>query len=334
MYDDIFDQNQDNQYAEADIDDLYGNIHNPEVAETALDKVKGLTAEKEKFSNQNAQLKSQISILNTINLELKTKNTHLEKNIKDLIETSRVEINRKNEQVRNLRAELDNVLFKRAARNINKRELEDLLKKYRPKEEPYSKLPSKPKPLVKKVEVAALASPDLNTGNRQFVRKRKRISLENNTDAKKVKTEDNKENVVTTSKSVVPAVEKKMVDGNSNPNIKSDEKVEAKSILGSSRPTTSQTETKPGVVQKPETVPNPPVKPGQQIPKPKLENLDVGLISNYVKDKPRKSKKQVLESRKELDPEPSKPDTVPSSVNHKFNAVVTEDKQRMETNGC
>ena len=90
LYNDIFDQNQDNHYAEADIDDLYGNIHNPEVAETALDKVKGLTAEKEKFSNQNAQLKSQISILNTINLELKTKNTHLEKNIKDLIETSRV----------------------------------------------------------------------------------------------------------------------------------------------------------------------------------------------------------------------------------------------------
>ena len=66
LYDDIFDQNQDTPYAEADIDDLYGNIHNPEVAETALDKVKGLTAEKEKFSNQNSQLKSQISILNTI----------------------------------------------------------------------------------------------------------------------------------------------------------------------------------------------------------------------------------------------------------------------------
>jgi len=317
LYDDIFDQNQDNHYAEADIDDLYGNIHNPEVAETALDKVKGLTAEKEKFSNQNAQLKNQISILNTINLELKTKNTHLEKNIKDLIETSRVEINRKNEQVRNLRAELDNVLFKRAARNINKRELEDLLKKYRPKEEPYSKLPSKPKPLVKKVEIAALASPDLNTGNRQFVRKRKRISLENSTVAKKAKTEDNKENVVTSTKTVIPAVVNKVLDDNSNPSINSEDKIDVK----------PQTETKPGVGLKPTAVPNPPVKPGQPILKPKLDILDVSLISNYVKDKPRKSKKLVLETRTESDPEPSKPDQVPSSVEHKVDTEVIEEKQ-------
>jgi len=325
LYDDIFDQNKDQHYAEADINDLYENIHNPEVAETALDKVKGLTTENDKYKSQNSQLKSQISILNTINLELKTRNTHLEKNVKDLIETSRVEINRKNEQVRSLRAEMENVLFKRVARNINKRELEDLLKKHRPSEEPYSKLPTKPKLAVKKVEAAVVASPDLNTGNRQFVRKRKRISLEDNTVAKKARVEDNKENVVI--KPGVKAEAGKGVDNNSNQ--AKHEKVDTKTALGSTLPNTTGTSKQDAPGNK-ESDSKSSVKPGHPAIKPKLENLDIGLISNYVKDKPRKIKKQVVETRKEFDPEPSKSDQVPNNVKSKVIDVVVEEKQVIE----
>ena len=301
LYDDIFDQNHGNNYAEADINDLYGNIHNPEVAETALDKVRGLTTDNEKCKSQIAQLKNQISILNSINLELKTKNTNLEKNMKDMIETSRVEINRKNEQVRNLRAELDNVLFKRAARNINSRELEDLLKKYRPTEEPYSKLPTKPKPVVKKV-VAMAGSPDMNSGNRQFVgKKRKRISLETNP-SKKAKTEDNKENNVNPTTEVLVTAKKELVDSNSN-QTKSEIKVDMKLNSVSTNPTASQTVTKPGLLTLPDSGSKPSIKPGHPTPKPKPKELDISLISNYVQDKPRKNKKQVLETRKELNPD-------------------------------
>eukprot|EP00092_Neocalanus_flemingeri_P036115 GFUD01039319.1.p1 GENE.GFUD01039319.1~~GFUD01039319.1.p1 ORF type:complete len:1529 (-),score=453.06 GFUD01039319.1:105-4691(-) len=320
LYDDIFDHNKENQYAEADIDDLYGNIHNPEVAETALDKVKGLSLENEKFRTQNSQLKNQITILNSINLELKTRNTGLEKNIKDLIETSRVEINRKNEQVRNLRAELDNVLFKRAARNINSRELEGLLKKYRHTEEPYSKLPTKPKP-VKKVE-AVVGSPDLNSGNRQFVsKKRKKISLEFDAPVtKKAKVENNKENVVN-PRSLVPAVANKVLDANSNQN-KREIKADAKPILGSTKSTVPPAIIKPVLSSKPGTVSKSTVKPGHPISEPKT---DISLISKYVKDRPRKSKTQVPDSRKELKSDPN-PDSVPNNAKTKVEAPQAQDK--------
>ena len=290
LYDDIFDQHKENQFAKAEFSDLYENIHNPEVAETALEKVKNLTSENEKFRTQNTQLKTQISILNTINLELKTKNTNLEKNVKDLILTSRVEINRKNEQVRNLRAELDNVLFKRAARNINARELEDLLRKHRPADEPYSKLPTKPRTVVKKVELVG-ASPDLNTGNRQFVgKKRKRISLENNSSSKKVKTEDNKENLVNIKTEAPTAATNSSDNTSSQPKL--EEKANVKlnltsSISADKLVTKSVTVNNPLVKHGPGTnthlksgpVTNLHVKP-VQLTKPKLEALDIGPISD------------------------------------------------------
>jgi len=195
LYDDIFDNAKETISSNSvDLDDLYGDIYNPEVAESALSKVKLLSSENEKFKGQNTQLKEQISILTRINHDLKSKNQNLEKNIKNLIETARVEINRKNDQLKNLRAELDNVLFKRAARNINKKELETIMAKHRPKEDPY-KLPTKPKVLKTVVESVSLVSPDLNVGNRQFVKKRKRESSPSKVVPKKIKIDDNnKEN--------------------------------------------------------------------------------------------------------------------------------------------
>jgi len=275
LYDDIFDQNKDQQYADAEISDLYDNIHNPEVAETALEKVKGLTSENEKYKNQNAELKRQISILNNINLELKTRNTHLEKNVKSLIETSRVEINRKNEQIRSLRAEMENILFKRVARNINRKELEDLLKKYQFKDEPYAKLPTKPKQLLQK-QTPVLASPDLNTGNRQFVRKRKRMSLEDTTTMKRVKIGDNKENVV--DNGIKPTVMEKTEKGD-HKNDNCDNAMSSQ--LGESNKAAISKQDVSNVSKVGQNLQN---KPG---------NMDVGLISNYVKSKPRKSRKEV-----------------------------------------
>jgi len=282
LYDDIFEQNKDQQYVEAEIGDLYDNIHNPEVAETALEKVKGLTAENEKFKSQNSELKNQISILNNLNFELKTKNTHLENNVKSLIETSRVEINRKNEQIRSLRAEMENILFKRVARNINRNELEDLLKKYQFKDEPYTKLPTKPKQLQQK-QTPVLASPDLNTGNRQFVRKRKRFSLEDNTAVKKAKIGDNKENVVDNGSkpSVIKMTDKvDEKDDHSKNGLSSQECIKA----APSRLLKQDASAKIGLAQN--------VLKNDQKLQNKAKNMDVSLISNYVKSKPRQCKKE------------------------------------------
>ena len=110
LYDDIFVQNKENNYDESDLDDLYGNIHNPEAAETAVQKLMTLTKDHEKLQSQFGTLKSQVSILKNLNTELSTKNKNLEKNFKELIETARTEINRKNDQIKNLRSELDNIL--------------------------------------------------------------------------------------------------------------------------------------------------------------------------------------------------------------------------------
>jgi len=284
LYDDIFEQNKDQQYVEAEIGDLYDNIHNPEVAETALEKVKGLTAENEKFKSQNSELKNQISILNNLNFELKTKNTHLENNVKSLIETSRVEINRKNEQIRSLRAEMENILFKRVARNINRNELEDLLKKYQFKDEPYTKLPTKPKQLQQK-QTTVLASPDLNTGNRQFVRKRKRLSLEDNTAVKKAKIGDNKENVVDNGSdpSVIKTTDKVEKDDHSK-NATSSQQFEGCIKAAPSRLLKQDVSAKIGLAQN--------VSKNDQKLQNKAKNMDVSLISNYVKSKPRQCKKE------------------------------------------
>ena len=171
LYDDIFVQNKENNYDESDLDDLYGNIHNPEAAETAVQKLMTLTKDHEKLQSQFGTLKSQVSILKNLNTELSTKNKNLEKNFKELIETARTEINRKNDQIKNLRSELDNILFKRAARNINARELEALWEKHKIPEEPFAKLPTQAR--LKQQQM--VGSPDVNVANRQFVAKKRKI---------------------------------------------------------------------------------------------------------------------------------------------------------------
>ena len=174
LYDDIFVQNKENNYDESDLDDLYGNIHNPEAAETAVQKLMTLTKDHEKLQSQFGTLKSQVSILKNLNTELSTKNKNLEKNFKELIETARTEINRKNDQIKNLRSELDNILFKRAARNINARELEALWEKHKIPEEPFAKLPTQAR--LKQQQM--VGSPDVNVANRQFVAKKRKIEAD------------------------------------------------------------------------------------------------------------------------------------------------------------
>ena len=68
LYDDIFDNAKETISSNSvDVDDLYGDIYNPEVAESALSRVKLLSSENERFKGQNTQLKEQITILTRIN---------------------------------------------------------------------------------------------------------------------------------------------------------------------------------------------------------------------------------------------------------------------------
>ena len=70
LYDDILCQDRDNNVSDSDIDinDLYDNIHNPEVAETALNKVEVLTNENDKLRKQNSKLKDQITFLQILDV--------------------------------------------------------------------------------------------------------------------------------------------------------------------------------------------------------------------------------------------------------------------------
>ena len=87
LYDDIFIQDKENNYETSDLDDLYGNIHIPEAAETAVQKLKSLTDDHEKVKSQNSQLKQQVKILMNKNEELNTKCCNYEYN-KSQISTS------------------------------------------------------------------------------------------------------------------------------------------------------------------------------------------------------------------------------------------------------
>ena len=192
LFDEIFTkQDEEKSTDEDNIDDLYSNIHDVQVAETIAQNLKTLSAEHEKIQKQNATLKSQVSILKNLNFELTEKNKNLSCNIKELIETARNEINRKNDQIKNLRAELDNILFKRAARNINSKELNEILLKHKLPEEPFAKLPTqflakqkeKNSSLLASVSGSLIKSPtsspgifkDGNIGNRQFVKQKRKL---------------------------------------------------------------------------------------------------------------------------------------------------------------
>ena len=181
LYDDIFIQDKDEE--EDNLEDLYGNIHNPEVAESALEKVKSLTSKCDKLENQNTELKRQVSILTNLNQELTNKNQNLERNFKELIETCRTEINRKNDQYKTLRAEFDNVLFKRAARNCSARELETIMMRVKLPDDAFPRLPTQADKKAAKMKVAVAQSPDVNVvSTRQFIKKRK-LSGESKKDA-------------------------------------------------------------------------------------------------------------------------------------------------------
>ena len=69
LYDDIFEAAVEDK-GEENLDDLYENIHIPEVAETAISKAKVVEEENVKLKSQTVQLKKQISILSNINLDV------------------------------------------------------------------------------------------------------------------------------------------------------------------------------------------------------------------------------------------------------------------------
>ena len=200
LYDDIFESAGDSKEEDesGNLDDLYENIHIPQVAENAISKAKVLEEENIKLKSQTAQLKKQISILSNINSELKTANTNLQKNLNSLVETSRIEINRKKNEISEIRKELDSVLRNRAAKNLSKREIEEVLERARPKEDPYfeSRLPVKPPsslaPTKMQSGIRVLVGETKETKavvncktpvaatvtNRQFVKKKRPLQLE------------------------------------------------------------------------------------------------------------------------------------------------------------
>ena len=205
LYDDIFESaggDRKQQDDSGNLDDLYENIHIPEVAESAISKAKVVDEENQKLKSQTAQLKKQISILSNINSELKTANTNLQKNLNSLVETSRIEINRKKNEISEIRKELDSVLRNRAAKNLSKREIEEVLQRARPKEDPYfeCRLPVKPpsslaptkmqsgiRVLVEETKEEAKTVVNSKTPvavtatNRQFVKKKRPPHLEKKT---------------------------------------------------------------------------------------------------------------------------------------------------------
>ena len=188
--DDLFDEIfvKENKENDGDnIEDLYSNIHDVQVAETVAQKLKALTADHDKLKSQNATLKSQILILKNLNMELSEKNKNLNNSLNQLVETARTEVNRKNDQIKSLRSELDDVLFKRAARSTNPKEVTEILERHKLPEEPFAKLHTQfeakmreKRSLLASVSGAIIrptSSPsvftDGNIGNRQFVKKRK-----------------------------------------------------------------------------------------------------------------------------------------------------------------
>ena len=138
MYDDIFDSDKKQQDVAVDeLEDLYENIHNPEVAETAITRARELEKENATLKDKNSQLVKQVRILTNVNSELKGANEKLNQNLMSLIETSRVEINRKKNEVTEIRRELEVKINKHSQRSMSKREIEEVMRKTMPKEDPY-----------------------------------------------------------------------------------------------------------------------------------------------------------------------------------------------------
>ena len=215
LYDDILCQNRDNNVRDSDIDinDLYDNIHNPEVAETALNKVEVLTSENDRLRKQNSKLKDQITFLQDLNSQLKEKNTILENNIREVIETARTEINRKNTEIIDRQSKLEDVLFRRAARSLTARELTSIMEKFslREREESFRRLPTK-QDQRKVVGTGAGADP-CNVANRQVLRKKRTATVQSETEmeqSKKRKTDDSLQKENREQQSVIKEPEKKL----------------------------------------------------------------------------------------------------------------------------
>ena len=138
MYDDIFESDKKQQDVAVDeLEDLYENIHNPEVAETAIARARELEVENTKLKDKNCLLVKQVRILTSVNSELQGANEKLKQNLMSLIETSRVEINRKKNEVTEIRREMEVKINKHSQRSMSKREIEEVMRKTMPKEDPY-----------------------------------------------------------------------------------------------------------------------------------------------------------------------------------------------------
>ena len=139
MYDDIFesDKKQQDVAVVDELEDMYENIHNPEVAETAIARARELEVENTKLKDKNSLLVKQVRILTSVNSELQGANEKLKQNLMSLIETSRVEINRKKNEVTEIRREMEVKINKHSQRSMSKREIEEVMRKTMPKEDPY-----------------------------------------------------------------------------------------------------------------------------------------------------------------------------------------------------
>jgi len=138
LYDEVFNQNMKTS--------LVTDIEYPQE-----NNVKLATLANEKFKSQNIRLKKQVSSLKSVTLDLSKRNTELEENIKDHAMTSSEEIGLKDQEVKVLRAKLIDVLSR----------LEE--------EQPWE-LSTKQEGDLSEVKIEKC-----NTGNRQFVRKRKAV---------------------------------------------------------------------------------------------------------------------------------------------------------------
>ena len=139
MYDDIFDSDKKQQDVAVvdELEDMYENIHNPKVAETAIARARELEVENTKLKDKNSLLVKQVRILTSVNSELQGANEKLKQNLMSLIETSRVEINRKKNEVTEIRREMEVKINKHSQRSMSKREIEEVMRKTMPKEDPY-----------------------------------------------------------------------------------------------------------------------------------------------------------------------------------------------------
>jgi len=121
-------------------DDLYDNIHDPEVVEAATAKARELEERNEKLMLRNTQLQRQVKILQNLNTKLESTNERLRPNLISMMETSRTEVNRKKNEVSEIHKQLEQIIYQHRAQGLSRMDIEDILRKARPQDDPFFEL--------------------------------------------------------------------------------------------------------------------------------------------------------------------------------------------------